>query len=245
MNKPEPSPMIDFDDQVEPRRDPCVEHVTSTHTAPAPARNQARLRYVVTRAFEIVVASVVLLVSLPVMLWVGLVIKRGSPGPALFLQKRVGRDRKLFRFVKFRTMYVDARERFPELYAYSYDEEGLARLRFKVEDDPRVTPQGRWLRQSTLDEIPNFWNVLTGDMALVGPRPEIPEMLRYYHGRMNRKFDVRPGVTGLAQVSGRGRLGFHETVDLDVEYVERQSIMLDIKILLRTIKIVLLGDGAF
>ena len=108
-----------------------------------------------------------------------------------------------------------------------------------------MTPQGRWLRQSTLDEIPNFWNVLTGDMALVGPRPEIPEMLRYYHGEMNRKFEVRPGVTGLAQVSGRGRLGFHETVELDVDYVRRQSLLLDIKILLRTVKIVLVGDGAF
>lgn len=245
MNKPEPSPMIDFDEHTGAQREPRTERVTSSLGATVPARGGSRVRYVVTRAFEIVVASIVLLVSLPVMLWVGFIIKRGTPGPALFLQRRVGRDRKLFRFVKFRTMYVDARERFPELYAYAYEEDGLARLRFKVEDDPRVTPQGRWLRQSTLDEIPNFWNVLTGDMALVGPRPEIPEMLRYYHGEMNRKFEVRPGVTGLAQVSGRGRLGFHETVDLDVDYVERQSLMLDIKILIRTVKIVLLGDGAF
>ncbi len=245
MNKPEPSPMIDFDEPPTAEREPRKERVTSGFGAALPAHGTNRLRYVVTRAFEIVVASIVLVVSLPVMLWVGFIIKRGTPGPALFLQKRVGRDRKLFRFVKFRTMYVDARERFPELYAYSYDEDGLARLRFKVEDDPRVTPQGRWLRQSTLDEIPNFWNVLTGDMALVGPRPEIPEMLRYYHGEMNRKFEVRPGVTGLAQVSGRGRLGFHETVDLDVDYVKRQSLLLDIKILLRTVKIVLVGDGAF
>ena len=245
MNKPEPSPMIDLDEHPTAEREPRKERVTSSFGATVPAHGTSRLRYVVTRAFEIVVASIVLVVSLPIMLWVGFIIKRGTPGPALFLQKRVGRDRKLFRFVKFRTMYVDARERFPELYAYTYDEDGLAQLRFKVEDDPRVTPQGRWLRQSTLDEIPNFWNVLTGDMALVGPRPEIPEMLRYYHGEMNRKFEVRPGVTGLAQVSGRGRLGFHETVDLDVDYVRRQSLLLDIKILLRTVKIVLVGDGAF
>jgi lipopolysaccharide/colanic/teichoic acid biosynthesis glycosyltransferase len=206
---------------------------------------RGRARYLVTRLFEIVVALTVLVLALPVMLWVGWIVKRGTPGPALFFQHRVGQDRKLFRFVKFRTMYVDARERFPELYAYAYDEESLSKLRFKVEDDPRVTPQGRWLRQSTLDEIPNFWNVLTGDMALVGPRPEIPEMLTYYVGDMNRKFDVRPGITGLAQVSGRGRLGFHDTVALDVDYVDRQSLLLDIKILLRTLKIVAIGDGAF
>ena len=198
-----------------------------------------------TRLLEIVVASIALLVTSPLMLLTALVIKFGTPGPALFRQDRVGANFKLFRFVKFRTLYADARKRFPELYAYRYDDEQLKALKFKVEDDPRVTPQGKWLRRSTMDELPNFWNVLTGDMALVGPRPEIPEMLPYYRGNMLLKFSVRPGITGLAQISGRGRLGFHETVEYDVEYVRRRSFAFDVKILFRTLWLILVRDGAF
>lgn len=198
-----------------------------------------------TRLLEIVVASIALLLTSPIMLFTALVIKFGTPGPALFRQDRVGANFKLFRFVKFRTLYADARKRFPELYAYRYDDEQLKALKFKVENDPRVTPQGKWLRRSTMDELPNFWNVLTGDMALVGPRPEIPEMLPYYQGNMLLKFSVRPGITGLAQISGRGRLGFHETVEYDVEYVRRRSFAFDLKILFRTLWLILLRDGAF
>jgi len=198
-----------------------------------------------TRLLEIVVASIALLITSPLMLLTALVIKFGTPGPALFRQDRVGANFKLFRFVKFRTLYADARKRFPELYAYRYDDEQLKALKFKVEDDPRVTPQGKWLRRSTMDELPNFWNVLTGDMALVGPRPEIPEMLPYYRGNMLLKFSVRPGITGLAQISGRGRLGFHETVEYDVEYVRRRSFAFDVKILFRTLWLILVRDGAF
>jgi lipopolysaccharide/colanic/teichoic acid biosynthesis glycosyltransferase len=151
----------------------------------------------------------------------------------------------VFRFVKFRTLYADAKTRFPHLYAYKYSSEELKGLRFKVENDPRVTRVGQWLRKSSLDELPNLWNVVTGDMALVGPRPEIPEMLPYYQGEMLKKFTVRPGVTGLAQTSGRGRLGFYETVDLDVEYVHLRCALLDIRLLLRTVRMVVLRDGAF
>lgn len=198
-----------------------------------------------TRAIEIPIALVALALSLPIILVIALIVRLGTPGPALFVQKRVGRGGRPFNFVKFRTLYVDARQRFPELYAYQYNSEQLKRLRFKVEDDPRVTPQGQWLRRTTLDELPNFWNVLTGDMALVGPRPEIPEMLQYYSGDMLRKFTVRPGITGIAQTSGRGRLGFHTTVDYDVQYVRERSLLLDLKILLKTARMVALRDGAF
>lgn len=142
-------------------------------------------------------------------------------------------------------MYVDARQRFPELYAYQYSKETLADLRFKVDEDPRVTPAGIWLRKSSLDELPNLWNVLTGDMAMVGPRPEIPEMLPYYKGDMLRKFDVAPGVTGPAQVSGRGRLTFFDTVKFDLEYVDKRCLRYDARILIDTIWKVLRQDGAF
>jgi lipopolysaccharide/colanic/teichoic acid biosynthesis glycosyltransferase len=179
------------------------------------------------------------------MLATAIVIRRGTPGHALFFQKRIGINGKLFGFVKFRTLYADARTRFPELYRYKYTEEELLQLKFKVPDDPRITPEGQWLRRSTIDEFPNFWNVLKGDMALVGPRPEIPEMLQYYDDGMLMKFTVRPGITGIAQISGRGRLGFYETVAMDVEYVKRRSFWFDLKIMAITLRKIILRDGAF
>jgi lipopolysaccharide/colanic/teichoic acid biosynthesis glycosyltransferase len=197
------------------------------------------------RAIEVVISATVLILSSPILIAMAFLIRRGTPGPALFVHQRVGINRKLFSFVKFRTLYADARRRFPDLYAYKYTPTELTELKFKVEDDPRVTPQGRWMRKSTFDELPNFWNVLKGNMALVGPRPEIPEMLPYYKGDMLLKFTVRPGITGIAQISGRGRLGFHETVAMDVEYVRNRSLMLDLKILVSTVWKIVIRDGAF
>lgn len=197
------------------------------------------------RLLEIGTSLALLLVSLPIMLLIGLIIRLDSPGPALFFQKRLGEAGKLFTFVKFRTLYVDAREQFPELYAYKYSAEQLIDLKFKVDEDPRVTRCGTWLRRTSLDELPNFWNVLTGDMALVGPRPEIPEMLPYYRGDMLMKFSVRPGVTGPAQISGRGRLSFYDTVAFDLDYVKHRSFRRDIGLLLATLRKVILQDGAF
>ncbi len=206
------------------------------------SRSAARLLH---RSFEIVFASAVLAIASPVILLIAIIIRLDSPGPALFFQKRVGKNGKTFTFLKFRTLYVDARQRFPELYRYQYTPDQLVDLRFKVDKDPRVTRQGNWLRRTSLDELPNFWNVLKGDMALVGPRPEIPEMLPYYTGDMLQKFSVRPGVTGPAQVSGRGRLTFFDTVEFDLEYVRRQSFAYDMRILLTTVRMVLAQDGAF
>jgi lipopolysaccharide/colanic/teichoic acid biosynthesis glycosyltransferase len=197
------------------------------------------------RVFECAVAASGLLLTWPVMLVVALVVRRDSPGPALFRQWRVGRGGQLFRFTKFRTFHVDARERFPDLYAYQYTPEQIDRLCFKIPGDPRITRAGEWLRRSTLDELPNLWHVLTGEMALVGPRPEIPEMLPYYRDEHLLKFAVRPGITGLAQISGRGRLRFLETAELDAEYVRSRSLWLDLRILARTFCLILRQDGAF
>jgi lipopolysaccharide/colanic/teichoic acid biosynthesis glycosyltransferase len=206
---------------------------------------QSAFAYFLQRVVESVVAIFALALSTPVLLAIGLVIRRGTPGPAMFHQYRVGKNEEPFRFVKFRTLYHDARDRWPELYAYEYSAEQMSNLVFKLTNDPRVTPQGSWLRKSTLDELPNFWSVLVGDMALVGPRPEIPQMLKYYQGEHRLKFRVRPGVTGLAQISGRGRLGFYETADLDVEYVKNRSFWLDCKILFLTVVKIVMRDGAF
>jgi lipopolysaccharide/colanic/teichoic acid biosynthesis glycosyltransferase len=197
------------------------------------------------RFFEKLFALFALVIFLPLMLLEAAIIKLGSPGPVLFVHNRMTRNMKVFRFVKFRTLYADSKQRFPEYYAYQYSPEELLELKYKTEDDPRVTAQGRWFRRTSIDELPNFWHVLTGDMAFVGPRPEIPEMLPYYSQEMRKKFTVRPGVTGLAQVSGRSRLTFYETVKYDLEYVEKKSVVLDLKIILRTIKILFINSGGF
>ena len=225
---------------------------SSSATAVATARQpafqipeQSAVSYFMQRVVESIIAASVLLVVSPVLLWVALIIKRGTPGPVLFRQFRMGKNERPFRFTKFRTLYADARDRWPELYAYTYTPREIEGLTFKIRNDPRVTPQGRWLRKSTIDELPNFWNVLTGHMALVGPRPEIPEMLAYYHGEQRLKFKVRPGITGLAQISGRGELSFNDTVRLDIEYVKNRSIWLDIKLIFLTLYKIAVRDGAF
>lgn len=197
------------------------------------------------RLVEIIIAATVLTATLPLQVLIGICIKLDSDGPALFRQKRIGRGGKLFTFVKFRTYHADAHTRFPELYSYNYTDEQISKLHFKVPNDPRATRVGAWLRKSTLDELPNFWNLLTGDVALVGPRPEIPEMLPYYRRRELAKFSVRPGITGLAQVSGRGLLSFRGTVKYDLAYVRLKSARLDAFLLARTVEIICKGVGAF
>lgn len=197
------------------------------------------------RLVESVLAAAVLVLTLPLMLLIAVIVRLDSPGPIVFRQVRIGRNGKLFRFAKFRTLYVDARERWPHLYAYRYTADEVAALHFKLKDDPRVTRVGRWLRKSTLDELPNLWNVLTGEVALVGPRPEIPEMLPYYDDEGLSKFSVRPGITGLAQVRGRGDLSFRDTVNFDIEYVRTRSVWLDIEILVRTVVCTVMRKGAF
>jgi len=198
-----------------------------------------------SRAFEIVIAAVALLVSSPLMLLIAIIIRLDSPGPAIFRQRRVGANGRLFWFYKFRTLYADAKERFPGLYAYNYSPGEVLKLQFKVEEDPRVTRAGKWLRRSTLDELPNFWNLLKGDIAIVGPRPEIPEMLKHYAPDQLLKFTVRPGITGMAQTHGRGNLAFQETIAWDLEYVRNRSVWLDVKIVCRTLRMLFTLDGAF
>jgi lipopolysaccharide/colanic/teichoic acid biosynthesis glycosyltransferase len=197
------------------------------------------------RFLEICVASVALVFALPVMAVIAISIRSGTPGPILFRQTRLGLNGEPFTFVKFRTLYADARQRFPELYAYKYDQQQIRSIQFKTTDDPRVTPQGRFWRKTSLDELPNLFLVLTGDLALVGPRPQIPEMLPYYKGIMLERYSVRPGLTDLAHVSGRSNLSFYETTAMDVAYVRGQSWSLDLKILWKTLVSVIHGDGAF
>ena len=204
-----------------------------------------RARAFVARTIDVGFALAALSLGSPIMLVVAIIIRLDTPGPAIFRQTRMGRNLRPFTFYKFRTMYDDARERFPELYEYGYTREELQTLRFKIEGDPRLTPVGRWLRKTSLDELPNFVNVLRGDMHLVGPRPEIPEMIPNYLPHQLSKFTVKPGVTGLAQCSGRANLTFQETIAFDLEYVQRRSFGFDVLVFARTVKVLLSHVGAF
>lgn len=242
---------------------------------PPRAPGDGGLATAIYRAFEFTAALVALVLSLPVMLVEAVIIWLDSPGPVLFFQRRVGRSRIVrgrdlvgrtdivapdgkfdpdkkyyvpttFLFVKFRTMYSDARTRFPELYRYQYASQSeFLSAYYKLESDPRITRAGVWLRRLTVDEFPNFWNVLTGNVALVGPRPELPAYLPFYTAEQMLKFSVRPGITGLAQTNGRSLLTIGEILDWDIKYVRGKSIGLDVRILLTTLWLVMTRRGAF
>ena len=197
--------------------------------------------HVLKRALDILVATVALIpIALITPVLVAL-IKLDSPGPAFFFQERVGRDGRRFKMVKFRSMKTDAEQQLAALKAQN-DGAGLL---FKMKDDPRVTRVGKVLRKLSLDELPQFWNVLTGDMSVVGPRPPLPSEVTAYDGTVFRRLYIKPGITGLWQVSGRSDLSWDESVRLDLRYVENWSVMNDLQIMWRTAKVMIQPKGAY
>jgi lipopolysaccharide/colanic/teichoic acid biosynthesis glycosyltransferase len=197
------------------------------------------------RLIDVVGALILLAVTSPIMLVLSLLIRLDSAGPAIFRQTRVTRGGQTFRFYKFRTMYVDARDRFPDLYNYDFSDGDFDAAYYKLADDPRNTRVGRWLRRTTLDELPNLFNVLKGDLSLVGPRPDLPELMRYYHPEDLACLFTKAGLTGLAQVAGRSLLTVRERLTLDTRYVANQTLLLDLRILARTVLVMVTGRGAF
>lgn len=169
-------------------------------------------------------------------------IRIESPGAVLFKQVRVGRWGELFTMYKFRSMYADAEARKAELLARNEMQGGVL---FKMRDDPRVTRIGRFIRKTSIDELPQLWNVFKGDMSLVGPRPPVPSEVNEYSLADRRRLEVIPGITCTWQVSGRSEIPFEQQVELDVEYIQSQSVWMDIKLLLKTIPALLLGKGAY
>jgi exopolysaccharide biosynthesis polyprenyl glycosylphosphotransferase len=193
------------------------------------------------RLLDVAVSLLLLGLTVPVLAIAALAIKITSPGSVLFKQTRIGLNGRMFTLYKFRTMIEDAHERREEV-AHLNEMNGPA---FKVKDDPRVTPVGRLLRRFSLDEIPQLWNVLKGDMSLVGPRPPIPEEVASYHRWHRRRLSMKPGLTCLWQISGRNDIqDFDRWMKLDLQYIDNWSPSLDVKILLRTIPAVLSGKGA-
>ncbi|TAL22100.1 MAG: sugar transferase [Frankiales bacterium] len=198
-------------------------------------------RKLVKSAFDRVLAALALLLLAPALLGLAVAVRLTSPGPAFFRQERVGRDGQVFRLWKLRSMTVDAEERRADLLHLNEHDGAM----FKIRDDPRVTPLGRVLRAWSLDELPQLVNVLRGDMSLVGPRPPLPDEVATYDGHTHRRLLVKPGITGLWQVSGRSDLSWDETVRLDLQYVEGWSLGLDLTLLARTVVTVLRGRGAY
>jgi exopolysaccharide biosynthesis polyprenyl glycosylphosphotransferase len=197
---------------------------------------------VMKRAVDIVASAAGLMVLAPVFAMVGLAVKLSSPGPVLFSQMRVGLGGRRFRILKFRSMVVGAEHKLADLADHNICTD--PRL-FKIKDDPRATRLGRFLRQSSIDELPQLWNVLRGDMSLVGPRPPLPSEVALYQEHHYSRFDMRPGVTGPWQVSGRNRItDFDEVIRLERAYMRHWSIWKDLAILARTIPVVLRMDGA-
>ncbi|WP_105207299.1 sugar transferase [Streptococcus suis] len=166
---------------------------------------------------------------------------RRDGGPAIFVQKRVGKNGRIFKFYKFRSMYIDAEERKKELMAQNQMQGGM----FKMDNDPRITPIGHFIRKTSLDELPQFYNVLIGDMSLVGTRPPTVDEFEKYTPSQKRRLSFKPGITGLWQVSGRSNItDFDEVVKLDVEYIDNWNIWSDIKILLKTVQVVIKREGS-
>ena len=200
------------------------------------------LSYVLKRAIDLVVSFLALLVLFPFFIVIAILIKMTSKGPVFFIQKRVGYNGQHFSFYKFRSMYVDAERRKAALMAQNESGDGVI---FKMKNDPRITPIGRIMRRTSIDELPQFLNVLFGDMSLVGPRPPLPQEVELYTLEDRKRLNVKPGLTCLWQIKGRSDIPFKEQVKLDKEYIRSQSLIQDLWILLRTIPAIVSGRGAY
>jgi lipopolysaccharide/colanic/teichoic acid biosynthesis glycosyltransferase len=202
---------------------------------------------VTKRTIDIVLSLALIIVLAPLLLMLCLVVRSTSVGPAMFRQERLGRDKQPFTVLKLRTMYIDNDDRIHRNYitrmlvgqATPATDSGL----FKLDADPRITPLGAWLRRTSLDELPQLVNVLHGEMSLVGPRPVLSYEALLFGEAYQQRFAVKPGITGLWQVNGRSRLSMRKALELDVEYVVRRSLMLDLAILLRTVPAVFRGGA--
>ena len=205
-------------------------------------RLTVRFSYVMKRIFDIVFSAAALILIFPLCLVVAILIKATSRGPIFFVQTRVGRFGRHFAFYKFRSMYLDAEKRKAELMAQNQSADGVI---FKMKKDPRVTPIGRFIRRTSIDELPQFLNVFFGDMSLVGPRPPVPSEVSQYTLEDRKRLMIKPGLTCLWQISGRSDIPFKQQVLLDKEYIRSQSLWKDLLILLRTVPAILSGRGAY
>lgn len=221
-------------------RNSATEYIGEFPGIPLRYGRVSDLGLVCKRMFDMVFSAAVLVLLSPLLVAIAVVIKLDSPGPVFYSSERIGKKGRVFRCTKFRTMVADAEMRRAEIL-HMNERDGVL---FKVTKDPRVTRLGRWLRRHSLDELPQFWNVLKGEMSVVGPRPPLVSEVKEYKLSHLRRLDVTPGITGLWQVQGRQDPSFASYVSLDVAYIDNWSVWLDFKIILRTIGVVLAGTGA-
>jgi lipopolysaccharide/colanic/teichoic acid biosynthesis glycosyltransferase len=226
-----------------------VEETNLPATADAGVRERVSVADVGCRALDVVVACIALVILSPILVAIAILISLESDGPAVFRQERIGRKLRPFTVNKFRTMRQgtshDAHRKFVEsLIAGETPPEVAGKPRFKMASDDRITRVGRFLRRTSLDELPQLWNVVRGDMSLVGPRPPISYEVERYPAHWFARFEVKPGLTGLWQVSGRCELTLEEMIELDIEYVRRRTLRFNAWILLRTVPAVLSLRGA-
>ena len=214
------------------------------------ANSNKRFALGIKRTIDVFGSFAGLLILSPMFLALAVLVKLRSPGPAIFRQERVGKDSRHFTFFKFRSMVNNAddashREYIKRLLREDniIPEENRGEKVFKMVNDPRISRVGRWIRGTSIDELPQLFNVLKGEMSLVGPRPPIPYEVRIYEKWQMKRLAVLPGITGLWQVTGRSKFGYKESIQLDLEYIRNWSVWLDIKILLKTIPVVVLRKG--
>ncbi len=217
-----------------------VEHLGSVPLLTFSTTPENELHLLLKRALDLLGAAVLLVVFSPLLALVALLVKLSSPGPIFYRQTRCGLGGRRFTLFKFRSMVADAEQRQAELAAHN-EADGPV---FKMRNDPRVTPLGRWMRKLSLDELPQFWNILKGDMSFVGPRPPLPQEVEKYERWQRRRLRMRPGLTCLWALEGRSDLSFSRWMELDMAYIDNWSLWLDLKIFLKTIPRVLLGRGA-
>jgi lipopolysaccharide/colanic/teichoic acid biosynthesis glycosyltransferase len=205
----------------------------------------SRAYFLAKRAIDVTATLLALVLLSPVLLLIALLIKLEDGGPVIFKQTRVGENGRLFPFYKFRSMRVDAEaQRAALLERWKAGRSGGDSVRFKLDQDPRVTRVGRWIRRFSVDEVPQLWNVLVGDMTLVGPRPPLPEEVALYGPRERLRLAAPQGLTCLWQVRGRSLIPFDRQVEMDVEYMGKRSVLFDLGLLLQTIPAVVGGRGA-
>jgi exopolysaccharide biosynthesis polyprenyl glycosylphosphotransferase len=217
-----------------------IEYIGQFPTIPLHCGQAPELGLLVKRIFDILFSIAVLAVLLPLLLIVAIAVKLDSPGPVFYSSERIGKKGRVFHCTKFRTMVRDAEKRRADVMHMNERDDVL----FKISNDPRITPLGRFLRKYSLDELPQFFNVLRGDMSVVGPRPPLASEVKEYKLSHLRRLDVTPGITGLWQVQGRQDPSFASYVSLDVTYIDNWSLWLDFKIIVRTIAVVFAGTGS-
>lgn len=200
----------------------------------------------VKRVFDLFFSFSVIILGLPVFFFIALLIKCTSAGPVVYAHKRIGRGGRVFSCYKFRTMYPDADKRLKEILESCTEKKKEWQESYKLKEDPRVTPIGKFLRKTSLDEIPQFWNVLKGDLSVVGPRPVLKEeVLKFMGGKAVKILSIRPGLTCIWQVSGRSDANYSQRIQLDELYVDNRSFFMDLKLILKTIPSMIFSKGAY